>query len=40
MLLYEVIVNEVQGNGVPVVFDLFKEANGQAGEPAHMHPHG
>ena len=40
MLLYEVVVNEMQGDSVGMILDLFGESIGQAGEPAHVHSHG
>jgi hypothetical protein len=36
----EIIIHHVQGDGVGVVLDLFREGVGQPGEAAHVHPHG
>lgn len=35
----EVVVHEMQGQGVFEVLDLLREGVGQSGEPAHLHPH-
>src|SRR5665213_377835 len=36
---HEIIVREVEANRRLKVFDLLREAIGQAGKPAHLHPH-
>ena len=40
MLLYEVVVDEMQSNGIAMVFYLFREAIRKTGEPTHVHSHG
>src|SRR5882724_235896 len=35
----EVVVHEVQGDSVAVIFDLFGKTVGQAGEASHAHSH-
>ena len=36
----EIVMHHGQRNGVLVVLDLLGKAIGEAGEPAHLHPHG
>ena len=38
--LAEVVIDEVQRDGVRVVLDPFRERIRQPREPAHVHPHG
>ena len=40
MLLYKVIVNEMEGYSISMVFDLFGESVGQLGKASHVHSHG
>ena len=36
----EVIVHEMQGHGMSLIFNLLAEPIGQPGHPSHTHPHG
>ena len=39
MLLYEIIVHEVDRQGMDMVLDFLAKGIGQPSEPSHTHPH-